>query len=219
MIKGIIFDADGTLLDSMPIWHDAGRIYLEKRGLEASPALVDKIFTMTLREGCAYIKELYGLPDTLEEIQDDILTEIRDFYYYEAPLKPGVCEFLKELHERRIPMVIATAGVRETLEAALLRLGVRDFFDELFFCSEFETSKREPFIYLHAAEHLCAVPSEICVFEDALYAVRTAKSAGFHVIGVADAEQSGERDEIVKTADLFILDFLDKDRLITELKI
>lgn len=216
MLKGIIFDADGTLIDSMHIWHDVSLRYLSRRGFEPLPGLTDLIFTMTLTEGCSYIKELYGIPDTVGQIIDDILSLIRDFYYYEVQLKPGVFEFLSGLHERGIPMVIATAGVRETLEAALARLGIRDFFDKLFFCTELSTSKREPFIYEHAAHHLGLEPSEICVFEDALYAVRTAKAAGFYVVGIADESQADKRDDIIKTADMFFRNFTDSDRFTRE---
>lgn len=212
MIKGIIFDADGTLIDSMPIWHEVSLRYLTRRGLKADDDLADRVFTMTLDEGCAYIKELYRIPDTIEQMSADILSEIRDFYYYEVQLKPGVREFIRGLQERKIPMVIATAGVRETLEAALSRLGILDCFDELFFCTELSTSKREPLIYGHAARYLGMQPSEICVFEDALYAVRTAKSAGFNVIGIADETQTDERGEIMHTADMYFDGAYDFDR-------
>lgn len=216
MLKGIIFDADGTLLDSMPIWHEVSLRYLERRGLQAPPGLADIVFTMTLAEGCAYIKELYGITDTVEEMSADILSEIRNFYFYEAPLKPGVRGFIRELHARHIPMVIATAGLRETLEGALRRLDMLKYFTGLFFCTELSTSKREPLIYEHAARHLGAEPSELCVFEDALYAVRTAKSAGFRVVGVADESQTDERCEIIKTADMFFDELTDFGRFADE---
>ncbi len=206
MIKAVIFDIDGTILDSMPIWHDVSRLYLSRRGIEAPQELVDRVFTMTLSEGCRYIKEIYSIPESVEELEEGVMSEISGFYYNDAQFKPGAYELLTSLHWDGIPFSAATAGIRTTHEAALSRLGVLDMFSELLICTELGTSKREPAIYLRAAKFLGARPEETCVFEDALYAVKTAKSAGFHVIGVADEASAHERGEIISNSDAFIYD-------------
>lgn len=217
MIKAAIFDVDGTLLDSMTIWHDVSRLYLARRGIDAPQDLVDRIFTMTLREGCEYIKNLYSISDPVEVLEECIMSEIRDFYYNEVTLKPGARELLTCLHELGIPLAVATAGVRETHEAALSRLGVLDLFSDILVCTELGTSKRVPDIYLRAAESLKAPPCETCVFEDALYAAETAKAAGFHVIGVADGSEAHEREKIISLADAFIYDFYPAYNILKEL--
>lgn len=211
-LSAAIFDIDGTLLDSMTIWHDVSTLYLRRRGIEPPPSLVDKIFTMTLYEGCEYIKSLYNFTETVDELIEAVLSVMRDFYRYDAQFKPGAHELLRALHKRGIPFALATAGERETHESALSRLGVLDMFAHRLYCSELSTSKREPTIYLCAADKLGYEPHNIAVFEDALYAVRTVKSAGFYTVGVADASQTDdERDAIIREADEFVYDLCDLD--------
>ena len=108
MIKGMIFDADGTLLDSMPIWDDLGVRYLKELGVEAEPGLPEILFRMSLEESAAYMKRTYGLSQTEEEIRRGVLAKLEDFYVNEVQAKPGASEYLRALHKRQIPMMIAT---------------------------------------------------------------------------------------------------------------
>lgn len=209
MIKGIIFDADGTIIDSMKIWDELGKRYLLKMGTEADSELSDILYDMSLEEGGGYLKERYQIPDSVEKIISDISELIKDFYQNEVCEKPGFSEFLKKMKEKRVPMGIATSGSRELLQYALKKIGVLEYFDVILTCDELGTSKKEPYIYLETAEKLGTIPCETAVFEDAAYAVKTARKAGFVTVGVWD--ESGERysEEIVKTADIYITDFYD----------
>ena len=102
MNKGAIFDVDGTLLDSMPIWENASERFLEGLGIEAEPGLNEIMFRMSLDEGAAYLRSAYNLAMTDQEIKEGVLGVIRDFYFYKAQPKPGALEFLQELKERHI---------------------------------------------------------------------------------------------------------------------
>ena len=100
MIKGAIFDVDGTLLDSMPTWHDLGSRYLRRLGLDAEPGLNEKLFTLSFEEGAAYMRERYHLPQDPAEIIQEILHMIADFYAEEVDFKPGMqslLDFLTQL--------------------------------------------------------------------------------------------------------------------------
>lgn len=211
MIRGVIFDVDGVLLNSMPVWENLGEIYLERLGIEAEKGLGETLFAMSLEEGADYLIENYGLKQTPGEIIAGLNREVQDFYGRKVPLKEGVRGYLQEFRDRKIPMAIATSGDRANAEAALKRLKVLSYFRAVFTCTEIGSSKSQPDIYYAAALQLDADPSDTWVFEDALHAIRTAKKAGFRTAGVYDRASGRDLAQIRDTADIYLPEFKDFD--------
>lgn len=205
--RGAVFDADGTLLDSMHIWRDCGEYYLRGLGLMPEEGLSGKLWPLSFEQGCEYLREHYGLKDSVEGIKDGITRMIEGFYRNEAALKPGVREFLDVLKERRISIVIATSGDRELLCSALTRNGIAGYFAHIFTCTELNTDKRHPFIFTACAEFLGLAPESVAVFEDSLYAIEAAKCAGFITYGIEDKYSANDRERIIQTADHYITDW------------
>ena len=203
MIKGAIFDVDGTLLDSMEIWEDVAIRYLKSIGVEAEPDLPEVMFTMSLPEGAAYVKEHYRLTQETDEIIKGVLDIIRNYYEETAPLKPGVTKILEELSGKRIPMTVATSNNKEEVEAAFKRLGIASYFSRIFTCEEVGAGKTRPDIYMKAAEYMGTRPEETVIFEDVLHAIRTAKKAGFLAVGLNDEASKADQEEIKKEADWY----------------
>jgi HAD superfamily hydrolase (TIGR01509 family) len=206
-MKGAIFDIDGTLLDSMPIWNDLGARYLETLSIQAEENLGKILFPMTMEEAAEYMKAQYRLPQTADEIRQGVLGIVENFYRYEVGLKPGVETYVKGLHRKGIPMILATTGDKELATAALARLGIRKYFCDILTVSDYGTSKHEPDIYQKAAQILQVPPSECVVFEDVFYALETAKAAGFLCAGVKDAASADDWERIRTIADYWIGDF------------
>lgn len=204
MIQGAIFDMDGTLLDSMPFWKNAGARYLERIGIQAEPGLDGVLSVMSMPEGARYIKEKYAPRQSAEEIAAGINQIVFHAYQEVIPLKEGVREFLKCLSEKEIPMVVATSTDRKLGESAMERLGIRQYFQRVFTCTEIGKGKGEPDIYLEAARFLQSSPENIWVFEDALYAAKTVKKAGFRLVAVFDEEEKQEQGELVSLAEHYI---------------
>ncbi len=204
MIKGVIFDIDGVLLDSMIIWTDLGERYLKSIGKEPEEGLTEKLFSMSMEQGAEYLKDKYSIDESVPEILDDINNISKNFYYNEVEAKPGVKELLEDFSSRRIKMVAATSSPRGHVERALTRVGLLEFIDRIFTNGEVGVSKHEPDIYNLAAEHMGTVPSETLVFEDSLYALKTAKSAGYVTVGIYDAR--GEKDQagLKENAELYL---------------
>ena len=211
MIHGVIFDVDGTLLDSSAVWDDAGAKYLLSIGVTAEEGLGRKLFEMSLDEGADYMKDTYHLQQSREEILAGVLQVVEDFYYHEAPLKEGAADFVRSLADRGIPMVIASSSKKEHIEAALKRLGIVHHFRKIFTCNEVGIGKHHPKIFLEAAALLGTALDETWVFEDGLYAMKTAKEAGFRVLGVYDEASDGDWEEIQQTAYLAMKDLSEFD--------
>lgn len=204
MIKGAIFDADGTLLNSMPVWEHLGELYLKSLGIVAEKDLDETLFEMSMQQGAEYMIEQYHLDLSPEQVIDGINQELRDFYKNRVPLKEGVRDFLEGLREEHIPIMIATAGNRSNLVAALKRLQIQNWFEGILTCTEMGVGKGSPDIYLAAALQMDIEPKETLVFEDAYHAIRTAKKAGFPTVAVYDKADDKYLGKIWNTADIYL---------------
>lgn len=210
-ITGAIFDMDGTLLDSMPMWDNVGQNYLRSLGLEPREDLREILRPLSLRQAAEYMRKAYSLALTSNQIMEGIDRSIEQRYFTDLSLKPGVKELLEELRQRGVPMCIATATDRYLVEAALRRVGILDYFEFVLTCSEAGSGKDRPDIYEMALHRLGTDKATTYVFEDALYAVETAKQAGFPVVGVYDESASKAVERIRSLCDCFVLSFEKED--------
>lgn len=206
-IKGAIFDVDGTILDSMPMWCSVGSRFLRKNGVRAPENIDKQMVTRTLEESAAIFHNTYGIPGTVPEIVANMIDMVREDYCFRLQCKPGVGDVIHELCRMGIPLYIATATDRDMIEAAMSRLGLDRYFKGIITCGELGVPKTRPDIYQYAAEKLGTRPEETLVFEDVLHAVRTASSAGFPVVSIYDRESARDREEMEKLSVLYLNSF------------
>ena len=207
-LQSAIFDMDGTLLDSMPIWKDLGSGMLRDMGIDPAPELEEKMKVLSLRDGVAYCKEFYHLPQPLEELIQGIQGKVERFYRGEVQAKPGVQKFLSLLKMEGVWMYVATATDRPLAEAALRHAGIDGYFRGLITVAEAGKGKNESAeIYERAMCRLQSNKKDTVIFEDALHAIQTAKAAGFRVAAVYDAAAEEEQAEIRSLADYYIRSF------------
>ena len=206
MLKGAIFDLDGTLFDSMFIWDTAGEVYLRSMGIEPREDLQKVLKPMSLLQSATYIREKYRLSLTEKEIMDGINRTVEDFYFHTVQPKEGVIEFLEQMKKQGVRMCIATATDRYQAQAALNRCGMEAFFSEIFTCTDVGHGKDEPVIFEKALEHLGTTKADTVVFEDAYHAAKTAKADGFIVAAVYDSHET-KQAKLHLVSDCFIENF------------
>lgn len=204
MICGAIFDIDGVLLDTLEMWKNIGSRYLASLGISADKNIDDILFSMSMEQGAEYIQKTYSLPLNTDKILSDIKNMMKKFYETAAAEKCGAKKSLAFLKEHNIPVAAATSGPREYQETALKRNGLYEYIQKIYTTSELGESKHSPLIYNTAAAYLNTAPHETLVFEDSLYALKTAKAAGFVTVGIADKFGECDQDGMRKTADIYL---------------
>ena len=193
-MKYIIFDLDGTLIDSMPIWRGTGSSFLERHGFSVPENLIDVVKSQTLYQTAEYFRETLGVPMEPQKIVDEIISYVEYAYDHTIPLRPFAGEYLAAMAEKGVKMCILTASEASYIQSALDRLDIRKYFDFILTCTELGEFKEDGKAYLTAMEKLGGTMEETVVFEDALYAVKGAKSVGFKVYGVLDDTVRGHQD-------------------------
>lgn len=206
-IKAVIFDLDGTLVDSMGIWKQIDIEYLAKYNIALPDDLQSSIEGMSFTETANYFKDRFQIPEEIHEIKATWNEMTYKKYKNEVPLKEGTREFLNLLKSRGIKMGIATSNSRELVEVVIKSLQIDSFFDAVHTSCEVEKGKPSPDIYLLVSEKLGVAPEECLVFEDVPQGIMAGKNAGMKVCAVDDEYSRALKEEKRKLADYFIESF------------
>ena len=201
-----LFDFDGTLVDSMPIYERSMLALLDENGISYPADLIKIITPLGVIETAQYYIRL-GLNMPQEQIVAWMKKTFMEAYLYRIPAKPYVPQVLKQLKARGDDLHVLTASPHRSLDPCLKRLELYDLFDNVWSCDDFQTSKSDPGIYHKVAEQIGKPVHEIWFLDDNLDACRTAKRAGMKVCGVYDASSHAYREEMKALTDLFIDDF------------
>lgn len=204
-----IFDMDGTLVDSMGYWQSLEREFLTRKGVtDGLEDILERTKPLTLPEAAALFSEYCDLDGTPEQLVEEVLALMEEHYQNDVAVKPGVFAYLDKLQAQGVTMCVASATPRHLVQLCLERLGLSRYFSFLLSCVDVGAGKRHPDVFLEAAHRLGADPHETAVYEDAIYAVRTAHDAGFHVVAIHDGPQNEAFwDEMVTLADEVITDW------------
>ncbi len=207
MPNTLIFDFDGTLVDSMPYWSGAMLALLDEQGIAYPADIIARITPLGNVGTVAYFRRELGLTLRDEDALTFIVKHMLLHYRDTIPLKAGVAEFIRRMRAKGYTLAVLTASPHVTLDPCLRRHGLFDLFDAVWCCEDFGKVKSDPTIYADVADKL-GTPVEDCVFfDDNIHAVATAKAAGMHTVGVYDLSGEGFADELRATAERYILSF------------
>lgn len=202
MINGIIFDLDGTLIDSMGMWYDIDRRFLAENGVTDPPNSISwKIKQMTIETAAEFMISEFGLDLTPTQVIRRIEELVREEYEKHIPLKNGAAELLEYLDSIGVPYGVATATYKALAVAVMKRCGVLDRMKFLLTDKEYPNGKGFPDIFLGAAERLGISPAETLVVEDSLHCIKTAAGAGFLTAAVYEKTAASEWEQIKAASD------------------
>ena len=213
--NAVIFDMDGTLIDSTGIWHEIDKEFFAKRGMELPKDYAQHIVHLGLTQAAVYTKETYHLKESIQEIMQEWHDMSIDMYKYHVPLKEGALELLKLFKKNGIKMAIATANDEPLYRPCIDRLGIGEYFDEIADVNTAKEGKQSAKIYLDLAKKLGSEPRNTLVLEDMPTCVKTAFKSGFLTVAVYDDASKAYDQEKKDNSHLFIKDF---SELIKELK-
>jgi len=206
-IEGIIFDFDGTLVDSMFIWQTIGSDYLLSKNIKPKKNLYNSLKSLSLEEAAEYYQKNYNIKDNKSKILKDINIILKNYYFNKVCLKEGLQEFLNFLFINKIEMCIATATDKEMVEIVLSKYRLNKYFKKVLTCNEVGESKNSSLIFDKAISSLELKKEQVYIFEDSLHAIETAKKNGFKIVGVEDFYSKEDKEQIVMLSDRYLDSF------------
>lgn len=205
----LIFDLDGTILDSMEVWNEVDEIFLGKRGFKVDKEYTDTVKSCSMTQSAEYTIRRYGLKESPEEVIAEWEATVEKEYRSNIKLKNGAREFLKEAKDMGLKIACATALNRKNAVNSLRNNDVLSFFENMTTLEDLgnEVNKSDPSIFLLVSSKLGVDPSRCLVFEDVLGAIEGAKKGGFGTVIVYDRLSAGDYEKGVNTADFHISDW------------
>ena len=203
----LIFDMDGTLIDSNGIWRDVDIAFLEKRGLPYTKEYYEGVAHTIFPLAAVFTKEFCRLEESCEEIMAEWMELAGDMYATSVTVKPGVRAYLEQCKTAGERMMVLTSSVPEHCRTALTHLELMPYFERVIFAQELGLEKKNPDCFRRAAAMMGVAPQECTVYDDSVAACRGAKSAGMSVVGVYDDYFSATVDEMRQVCDRYILSF------------
>ena len=206
-LKAVIFDLDGTLIDSTSVWKKIDQKFFNSRGMEVPANYAEEIAHIGLKEAAILTKEKYHIEGSIDDILNEWHEMSKQQYLEEISLKDHVYEYLKKLKDNGIKLAVATANKKELYEPCLKRLGIFEFFDFIADVDTVQAGKNSVKLYNYVAEMLNEKCEEIAVFEDIYIGLKTAFENNYISVAVYDKNSQKDDELKKKYSHLYINDF------------
>lgn len=216
-VTHLIFDLDGTLLDSMSVWHDVDKEFLGRYGYEVTPEYTEVVKRVSIEDAAIYTQEKYRIPLNWQEIIDCWESMVFEFYESEVCLKKGAREYVEKARKMGFALSVTTALSKKNANAALNATGIKDLFDCVITLEDLggKVDKSSPDIFLRASKYISSMkgnvtPAKSLVFDDVPQALKGARSGGFLVCSVYDEIGCGgpsKWESFAASCDFSVLEF------------
>jgi HAD superfamily hydrolase (TIGR01509 family) len=183
VIKAVVFDLDGVIIDSEEVWEEVRRGYVAGFGKQFLPDTQDRMMGMSTQEWSRHLAEEVGVPRTPAQVADDVLGQMAARYRSDLPLIPGAVDAVRRLGER-FTLALASSSSRVLIDQVLATAGLTDAFTVTLSTEEVPRGKPAPDVYLAAADKLGLPPADCAAVEDSSNGLRSAGAAGLAVIAV-----------------------------------
>ncbi len=201
-LEAVIFDLDGTLIDSMGVWIEVDKEYLGKRGIPVPDDLFqDMEHGDSFIEVAKYFKQKFNLPDSIDIIMKEWTGMVVYHYENDIPLKFGARELLNFLKTHNIKIGVGTSNSKFLAQTVLKANNVIQFFDCIIAGCEDIKGKPYPDIFLKVASGLGIKPENCLVIEDVFVGIQAAKNARMTVFSIEDEHTKPEWEKIKKITD------------------
>lgn len=208
-IDAVIFDMDGTLIDSMWMWKDIDIEFLGVRGIEMPDDLQKSIEGQSITQTAEYFIERFGFDDSPEDLKNIWNEMAKEAYKNKVPVKPGVFEFLEEIKNRNLKIGVATSNSTELMNIALEGTGLSKYIDVAFSGCMVPCGKPAPDVYLITAETLGVDPKRCICFEDVAKGLEAGQAAGMRCVGIYDESCLDTKEEMLSLSDYYFESFVE----------
>lgn len=203
----LIFDMDGTLIDSNGVWRDVDIAFLEKRGMPYTKEYYEGVAHTIFPLAAVFTKEYCKLSESCEEIMAEWMEMAGDVYAGKVPVKAGVVAYLEQCRARGERMIVLTSSVPQHCHTALDHLDLTKYFERIIFAQDLQMEKKNPATFLKTAQLMGVKPEECTMYDDSVAACRGAKTAGMQVVGVHDPFFAATEPEMRQVCDRYIMSF------------